>query len=257
MQKARCHHTRWLQPLAGAWFQVLFHSPVRGSFHLSLTVLCAIGLSVVFSLSGWSPIIRPEFLVFRLTQVAVLAAFSSVTGLSPSLARHSSRFSSITSAPLSAPITPARALRHRRFGLFPVRSPLLGESLLLSLPAGTKMFQFPAFASAFADDGIASAGLPHSDICGSKRICRSPQLFAACHVLLRLREPRHPPCALVVPLISSKQPTSDMSFSPMICSCETLLCFYSCLLTIQNLNLESLPALSLSSEKWRITDSNR
>ena len=150
MQKARRHHTQWLRPLAGAWFQVLFHSPVRGSFHLSLTVLCAIGLSVVFSLSGWSPIIRPEFLVFRLTQVAVLAAFSSVTGLSPSTARHSSRFSSITSAPLSAPITPARALRHRRFGLFPVRSPLLGESLLLSLPVGTKMFQVPAFAHCFA-----------------------------------------------------------------------------------------------------------
>ena len=35
-----------------------------------------------------------------------------------------------------------------RFGLFPVRSPLLGESLLFSSPAGTKMFQFPAFASA-------------------------------------------------------------------------------------------------------------
>ena len=86
-----------------------------------------------------------------------------------------------------------------RFGLFPVRSPLLGESLLLSLPAGTKMFQFPAFASRiFLDDGIAPAGLPHSDICGSMRICRSPQLFAACHVLLRLREPRHPPCALIV-----------------------------------------------------------
>ena len=27
-------------------------------------------------------------------------------------------------------------------------------------------------------------------------ICPSPRLFAACHVLLRLREPRHPPCAL-------------------------------------------------------------
>jgi hypothetical protein len=27
-------------------------------------------------------------------------------------------------------------------------------------------------------------------------ICSSPQLIAACHVLLRLREPRHPPCAL-------------------------------------------------------------
>jgi len=42
---------------------------------------------------------------------------------------------------------PANALRRQRFGLFPVRSPLLGESLLFSLPAGTKMFQFPAFAS--------------------------------------------------------------------------------------------------------------
>jgi hypothetical protein len=30
--------------------------------------------------------------------------------------------------------------------LFPVRSPLLGESRLISLPAGTEMFQFSAFA---------------------------------------------------------------------------------------------------------------
>jgi hypothetical protein len=33
------------------------------------------------------------------------------------------------------------------FGLFPFRSPLLGESLLISLPAGTEMFHFPAWAS--------------------------------------------------------------------------------------------------------------
>ena len=38
MQKARRHH-EWLRPLVSAWFQDLFHSPVRGSFHLSLTVL--------------------------------------------------------------------------------------------------------------------------------------------------------------------------------------------------------------------------
>ena len=92
---------------------------------------------------------------------------------------------------------PAAASPRWRFGLFPVRSPLLGESLLLSLPAGTKMFQFSAFASVLrTDDGIASAGLPHSDIRGSTGICPSPRLFAACHVLRRLREPRHPPCAL-------------------------------------------------------------
>ena len=33
-----------------------------------------------------------------------------------------------------------------RFGLVPVRSPLLGESRLLSLPPGTEMFQFPGLA---------------------------------------------------------------------------------------------------------------
>ena len=44
--------------------------------------------------------------------------------------------------------------------------------------------------------GLQPAGLPHSDIQGSTLICSYPWLFAACHVLLRLREPRHPPCAL-------------------------------------------------------------
>ena len=39
-------------------------------------------------------------------------------------------------------------------------------------------------------------GFPHSDICGSRLICSSPQLFAAYHVFRRLLVPRHPPCAL-------------------------------------------------------------
>ena len=39
-------------------------------------------------------------------------------------------------------------------------------------------------------------GLSHSEIRGSRAMCASPRLFAACHVLHRLREPRHPPCAL-------------------------------------------------------------
>ena len=40
-----------------------------------------------------------------------------------------------------------RTLLWGRFGLFPVRSPLLGESRLISLPPGTEMFHFPGFAS--------------------------------------------------------------------------------------------------------------
>ena len=37
---------------------------------------------------------------------------------------------------------------------------------------------------------------PNSEICGSKLICSSPQLIAACHVLRRLPMPRHSPYAL-------------------------------------------------------------
>ena len=34
-------------------------------------------------------------------------------------------------------------LTRTKFGLFPFRSPLLGESRLISFPPGTEMFQFP------------------------------------------------------------------------------------------------------------------
>jgi len=51
--------------------------------------------------------------------------------------------------PSVAPTTPYRqrhqALTPARFGLIPFRSPLLRESLLLSSPRGTEMFQFPRF----------------------------------------------------------------------------------------------------------------
>ena len=98
------------------------------------------------------------------------------------------------------PTTPAPRQSHaRRFGLVPVRSPLLGESLLFSSPGGTKMFQFPPFASHGQMPGMTAlqaAGLSHSETRGSKVICTSPRLIAAYRVLHRLREPRHPPCAL-------------------------------------------------------------
>ena len=44
--------------------------------------------------------------------------------------------------------------------------------------------------------GIAPAGFSHSEISGSKRVCRSPELIAACRVLRRLPMPRHPSRAL-------------------------------------------------------------
>ena len=49
----------------------------------------------------------------------------------------------------SGPTTPNwqrhQAMTPVRFRLFPFRSPLLRESLLLSFPRGTEMFQFPRF----------------------------------------------------------------------------------------------------------------
>ena len=87
------------------------------------------------------------------------------------------------------------------FGLFRFRSPLLPESLLFSFPPGTEMVHFPGLASLplwiqRRINGFQPSGFSHSEIPGSKLACNSPRLIAACHVLLRLHVPRHPPYAL-------------------------------------------------------------
>ena len=84
-------------------------------------------------------------------------------------------------------------------GLVRFRSPLLAESLLMSFPPATEMFQFAGFASqtyGFSLGYPLPGGLPHSEIPGSTIARISPGLFAACHVLHRLSVPRHPPDAL-------------------------------------------------------------
>ena len=64
------------------------------------------------------------------------------------------------------------------------------------------MFQFRRFPSyAYLIQRrmteYCSAGFPHSVISGSKDMCSSPKLIAACHDLHRLLMPRHSPCALI------------------------------------------------------------
>ena len=54
----------------------------------------AIGLTGVFSLAGWSRLIRAEFHVFRVTQDTTRPHCASRTGLSPSTVRLSKRFCS-------------------------------------------------------------------------------------------------------------------------------------------------------------------
>ena len=64
------------------------------------------------------------------------------TGLLPPSVGLSRPFS-FTFHRLSVSYNPSRSW----FGLFPFRSPLLRESIFLSLPPGTKMFQFPGSTS--------------------------------------------------------------------------------------------------------------
>jgi hypothetical protein len=76
----------------------------------------------------------------------------SSTGLSPSLVTLS-RGLRLSQILITSRVNPEAAPQPRpycysRFGLIPFRSPLLRESQLISFPAGTEMFHFPAFASA-------------------------------------------------------------------------------------------------------------
>src|SRR5215204_635244 len=54
----------------------------------------------------------------------------------------------------------------------------------------------PAYVFSGGYLNMTRGGLPHSDIFGSKLVCSSPKLFAACHVLHRLLAPRHSPYTL-------------------------------------------------------------
>ena len=79
------------------------------------------------------------------TQIALYSRFAYGT-LTPSGPPFQARSATLSVSRILGPSTPAGFDPHR-FGLFPVRSPLLGESRLISLPPGTEMFQFPGLAS--------------------------------------------------------------------------------------------------------------
>ena len=109
------------------------------------------------------------------------------TGLSPSAAAVSTafRFGDTTSCEV---LQPRRVRKRAGLGSAPFARHYSGYRFFLSLPPGTKMFQFPGFApSSQTVHGLQPCGLPHSDMLGSKPVCSSPSLFAAYHVLLRLR----------------------------------------------------------------------
>ena len=114
---------------------------------------------------------------------------------------------------------PRAALQHptKGFRLLRVRSPLLAQSLLISLPALLRWFTSrsiapPQYLLPARGVCLSTYGLPHSAICGSLDVCSSPQLFAAYRGLLRRTAPRHPPqtytCLTIFSFPRSKLPTA-------------------------------------------------
>ena len=89
LQEARrqaCSLNIALRLLVSLRFQVLFHSPYRGTFHLSLTVLVLYRSLCVFSLGKWTPQLHTVLACTVLLRYRTRVPRISHTGLSPSLA---------------------------------------------------------------------------------------------------------------------------------------------------------------------------
>ena len=85
LQKVRHRTYKALCLLVNIWFQILFHSPPGVLFTFPSRYYSTIGYQVVFSLMGWSPLIRTGFLVSRPTLDTTMSLDFSLTRLSLSL----------------------------------------------------------------------------------------------------------------------------------------------------------------------------
>ena len=133
-----------------------------------------IGLTGVFSLTGWSRRIRAELLVFRVTQDTAMLQLASHTGLSPSAVLLSRRFCSLHAYNVAV-LLPRGCVATVTVWAVP-------RSL-----ATTKGITFVFFSYGYLDVSVPHvrsllcsvtylqyAGLPHSEIYGSICMCQSP-----------------------------------------------------------------------------------
>ncbi len=128
----------------------------------------------VFSLGSWSTRIHAGFHVPRTTQVphhgaAMHSAYGALT-LSGRTFQSVLLCMTLLPAPRVIPVRPYNP-GLIRFGLLPVRSPLLGESLLICFPELLRWFTSLSIAPVsyifrHSGDIIADAGLLHSEIRG-------------------------------------------------------------------------------------------
>ena len=95
-----------LQLLVSIRFQVLFHSPNRGAFHLSLTVLCSLSVMCEYlGLEGGPPMFRQDF-----TCPALLESFT-ITFAYGAVTRYGHSFQSVLLVEIKA-LAWSRFARH-------------------------------------------------------------------------------------------------------------------------------------------------
>ena len=148
-----------LRPLVGMWFQV-HYPPLVGVLPIVRSrYWFAIGRQGVLSLAGWTPPLQTAFHVHGPTQVPDEPLSPAAYG---AFTRYGRPFQIVPleySRPL-CPVLQPHSDESKWFRLFRVRSPLLTESLLLSFPGGTEMFQFPPFAPHTYGFSVRSFGNP-------------------------------------------------------------------------------------------------
>ena len=124
-------------------FRVYF-TPLTGVlFTFPSLYLFTIGHRGVFSLGEWSPQVQTGFHVSGPTQELPLLSFQFRTrDFHPILFTFPDNYATFHLTLIVSPTTPKINFR---FGLFPLRSPLLRESHLISFPLPTQMSQFSRY----------------------------------------------------------------------------------------------------------------
>ena len=140
---------------------------------------------------------RQDFTCPALLRILLSFVIDSCTGLSPSMALFPAGSTSITSCHVAV-LQPRQCQNIAGLGSCAFARHYLRNHYYFLFLQVLRCFSSLRLLTGYSVMLLLNTGLPHSEIPGSKVICTSPGLIAACHVLRRLREPRHPPSALLL-----------------------------------------------------------
>ena len=199
MQKVRRHNSKTTAPTAcKRMVSGTISLPLRGTFHLSLTVLVHYRSPLVFSLAGWSPLVQSRFHVSGFTQVPVRESLefrlrgsnplwpdvpvrSATRAICNSLGRPAER----PHRPYNPHYATPAGFHAMGLGYLPFRSPLLGESSISFFSSGYSDVSFPRVPSSHPMcSGAGDGALPPPVFPIRRSVLQSP--LAAPHGLSQL-----------------------------------------------------------------------